>query len=262
MRANPIQNIPLPHTSITDELFVLADRWQKEGMTTKKLTQQDLRLLSGLVKLIHGQDYIVMTNAEIAKRSNLNNEKSVITALNNLDTYGVINRIHVRNHQGIKERRISISKTFATKYPILTTKLTPTIATEIIEPKQTLPKLSAPTPTAEEELIKYQQYRIDRELTKYANALERIKVFKQDKFDGDYDYAQEIKNIETFITIEKFYQKHNTPQTLLNREQFQAWLDSDEAINLLAKGQMYYDLSDRLEFFLAVYEGRVDERVA
>lgn len=96
-------------SSLTDELLNRNDYFLACGIISTKLTVNEIRVLSTLIKLQNdaSQKYLIVTDAHIAKGASLPH-KSVTNTLSRLDEKGVIKKMHKRNPQGLMERRISI----------------------------------------------------------------------------------------------------------------------------------------------------------
>ena len=99
-------------TSLTDELFRLNEYLFNKKVISAKLTPNEIRVLSALIKLkeSRGDKYILATNALIAKEASLS-EKSVVHVVGQLEEAKAITRLHKRNQEGKQERRLFISQT-------------------------------------------------------------------------------------------------------------------------------------------------------
>ena len=98
-------------TSLTDELFRLNEYLFNKKVISAKLTPNEIRVLSALIKLqeSRGDKYILATNALIAKEASISG-KSVEKNIGQLEEAKAITRLHKRNQEGRQERRIFISK--------------------------------------------------------------------------------------------------------------------------------------------------------
>jgi len=221
-------------TSMNDYLFKINHKLVEEGIVSKKLTGNELRILSTLIKLHEesSTSYVVMTDEKIGKLSLLST-RAVTSSFKNLDdVHELIQRVFKRNSQGLQERRITVA-----------TKLLNFLPTTI-QPTATLP---APVETnssdslsdADTELMKYQEFKAKRTLTNLENTKELHDLNKQEE-----------QKINELMTIEKFYLNHNSKENFVNREHFESWLEDE------AKGISYpknFSFLQKLEFALAMF---------
>jgi phage regulator Rha-like protein len=99
--------------SLSDPLFKINKDLVKEGTISKKLSPNEIRVLSTLISSYQksDQNYFVMTDAQIGKESSVPT-KSIANSFVNLDdVHGLVKRVNKRNYQGLMERRIFISET-------------------------------------------------------------------------------------------------------------------------------------------------------
>jgi len=97
-------------SSLTDELFQQNSRLLAMGVFTVKLTSNEIRVLSAIIKLQKqsSKNYLVMTNRAIASHLKMN-EKSVVTAIVKLEDAQAIVKTFKRNEEGRVERRLTVS---------------------------------------------------------------------------------------------------------------------------------------------------------
>lgn len=97
-------------SSLTDELFKQNEQFLSSGIISTKLTPNEIRVLSTLIKLQEhsNQNYLVMTNKLIAQEIKML-ERSVVTAIVKLEEAQAIVKLFRRNTEGRQERRLFIS---------------------------------------------------------------------------------------------------------------------------------------------------------
>lgn len=127
--------------SLTDELLNRNDYFLACGIIPMKLTVNEIRVLSTLIKLQNdaSQKYLIVTDAHIAKGASLPH-KSVTNTLSRLDEKGVVKKMHKRNHQGLMERRIFISERLLAEL-----NFEPKSQSTNVAPPPSLPKIITPS---------------------------------------------------------------------------------------------------------------------